>query len=125
MDRLGSSSFGHFSYYYTSLFQRYSTQAVTVETLKDRVFRQAPLPKGDHKNVVAIMKRAGIEDIQATPKGLRHGFATACLNSQISLSMVQKWVGHSLPTTTAIYANAFGEEERNITRRLWDKNLPK
>jgi len=42
--------------------------------------------QGGHKKVVAIMKRAGIEGIQATPKGLRHGFAIACLDNQIPLN---------------------------------------
>ncbi len=74
-----------------------------------------------HKKIVAVMRRAGIDGIQATPKGLRHGFAIACLDKQIPLNMVQKWLGHTSPTTTAIYANALGQEERNIARRLWEK----
>ena len=28
--------------------------------------------------------------------------------------MVQKWLGHAQLTTTAIYANAVGEEEQSI-----------
>jgi site-specific recombinase XerD len=31
--------------------------------------------------------------------------------------MVQKWLGHAQLTTTAIYADAVGAEEQNITRR--------
>jgi integrase len=37
----------------------------------------------------------------------------------ISLNMVQKWLGHSALTTTAIYANAVGEEEQEIASRMW------
>jgi integrase/recombinase XerD len=32
--------------------------------------------------------------------------------------MVQKWLGHARLATTAIYANAVGEEEQNIAARM-------
>jgi integrase len=34
-------------------------------------------------------------------------------------NMVQKWLGHAQLTTTAIYANAVGEEEQSIAARMW------
>ena len=37
----------------------------------------------------------------------------------IALNMVQKWLGHAQLTTTAIYANAVGEEEQSIAARMW------
>jgi integrase/recombinase XerD len=37
----------------------------------------------------------------------------------IALNMVQKWLGHAQLTTTAIYANAVGEEEQSIASRMW------
>ena len=55
----------------------------------------------------------------ATPKGLRHGFDVACIEKSISLSLVQRWLGHAQLSTTAVYANAVGEEERGIAARLW------
>jgi len=67
-----------------------------------------------------IMHFAKLQGIQATPKGLRHGFAIACLDKGIPLNMVQKWMGHAHITTTAIYANALGKEERKLAARLWD-----
>jgi hypothetical protein len=30
-----------------------------------------------------------------------------------------KWMGHSKIETTAIYANALGEEQRQIAERMW------
>lgn len=69
--------------------------------------------------VMEVMEAAGLEGIHATPKGLRHGFAVACVEKKISLNMIQKWLGHSSITTTSIYANAIGEEERGIAARLW------
>ena len=56
----------------------------------------------------------------ANPKGLRHSFGVyATAEKQIQLNMVQRWMGHSHITTTAIYANALGEEERKIASRMW------
>ncbi len=34
-------------------------------------------------------------------------------------NMVQKWLGHAQLSTTAIYANAVGEEEQAIAARMW------
>ena len=73
-----------------------------------------------HMVIKEAMQIAGIDGIHACPKGLRHAFAIACLDKGVQLNMVQKWLGHSSPTTTAIYANAVGEEERNIISKLWE-----
>jgi integrase/recombinase XerD len=67
----------------------------------------------------ALMKEAGISGPQATPKGLRHGFGVNAVNKGIALNMVQKWLGHAAMTTTAIYANAVGEEEQSIAAKMW------
>ena len=75
--------------------------------------------KTAYSHIVQIMKMAKIEGVGANPKGLRHGFAIACIDKAIPLNMVQKWMGHSSITTTAIYANATGEEERKIAARIW------
>ena len=56
---------------------------------------------------------------QASPKGLRHGFGVACIEKGIPLNLVQRWLGHAQLSTTAIYADAVGEEERHIAARLW------
>ena len=66
-----------------------------------------------------VMQAAGLSGIQATPKGLRHSFAIHCLEKQIPLNLISRWMGHSSMATTAIYANAIGQEERSIAERLW------
>jgi integrase/recombinase XerD len=72
------------------------------------------------RKMAALMKAAGIPDgPHASPKGLRHGFGVAAVSKGISLNMVQKWLGHSQLTTTAIYANAVGEEEQSIASKMW------
>jgi hypothetical protein len=36
--------------------------------------------------------------------------------------MLSKWMGHADIKTTAIYANALGEEQRAIAARMWDSS---
>ena len=65
------------------------------------------------------MALAGITGGMACPKGLRHGFAVACIAQDIPLTTVQKWLGHARLETTAIYLNVTGDEERRFAKRLW------
>ena len=53
------------------------------------------------------------------PLQLRHGFGVACIEKGIPLNLVQRWLGHAQLSTTAIYADAVGEEERQSAARLW------
>jgi integrase len=69
--------------------------------------------------VHAVMQAAGLDGPHASPKGLRHGFGVAAVSAGIPLNLVQKWLGHAQLTTTAIYANAVGAEEKNIASRMW------
>jgi integrase len=69
--------------------------------------------------VHAVMQEAGLDGAHASPKGLRHGFGVAAVTAGIPLNMVQKWLGHAQLTTTAIYANAVGAEEKDIARKMW------
>ncbi|MGE3693527.1 MAG: tyrosine-type recombinase/integrase, partial [Novosphingobium sp.] len=71
------------------------------------------------KIVKAAMADAGIVGPQACPKGLRHGFAVTALQQGLPLNMIRKWLGHSRLSTTAIYADATGPEERDIAERFW------
>lgn len=70
--------------------------------------------------IIEIMTIAELKGTHAVPKGLRHAFAIACIDRDIPLNMVQKWMGHASMETTAIYANALGREERKIAKRLWE-----
>ena len=71
------------------------------------------------RRVKEALAVAGIEGIQASPKGLRHALGVAAVGQGIPLNMVQRWLGHAQLTTTAIYAEAVGEEERAIAARMW------
>jgi integrase/recombinase XerD len=70
--------------------------------------------------VKGIMREAAIaEGPHMTPKGLRHGFGIHAIRSGVPLNLVQRWLGHASMTTTAIYLEALGEEEREIAARMW------
>ena len=120
-------------------------EAIIFETLKQRrkkVFRAVPVPEsliplltayGIEKDgrlwpwgrttawkiVKSVMARAGIGGNLCKPKALRHAFAVEAGQKGIPLNVVQRWLGHARIETTAIYASAIGDEERNLARRAW------
>jgi integrase len=73
------------------------------------------------RRVKEVLAAAGIEGVQASPKGLRHAMGVAAVGQGIPLNLVQRWLGHAQLTTTAIYAEAVGEEERAIAARMWTR----
>jgi integrase/recombinase XerD len=120
-------------------------RSIIFETLKQRrkcVFRAVPVPNelilllasisgGETeriwpwgrttawKIIKSIMRKAGIADGLFKPKALRHAFAVEAGQKGISLNIVQRWLGHARIETTAIYASAIGDEERNLAKRAW------
>lgn len=68
--------------------------------------------------VCGVMEAAGIKGTHATPKGLRHTFGIKAVTSGIPLNLLQRWLGHAQLTTTAIYANATGAEEKQIAEKM-------
>jgi integrase/recombinase XerD len=69
--------------------------------------------------VKRVMRSAKIGERLCKPKALRHAFAVEAGQKGIPLNIVQRWLGHARIETTAIYASAIGEEERNLARRSW------
>lgn len=122
-------------------------KAVVFETLKRRkrgCFRAVPIPDSlielfrqvlteveptariwnfsrttAYRLIKDTMTQAGITGGMACPKGLRHGFAIACIGQGIPLTTVKKWLGHARLETTAIYLDVAGDEERELAKRLW------
>jgi len=64
---------------------------------------------------------AGVPQSRAMPKALRHGFAAGCLEEGIPLNIVQKWMGHARISTTAIYGDLMGREERHLAQKTWKR----
>ncbi len=67
-----------------------------------------------------VMIDAGIsEGKHRSPKGLRHAYGVNAITKGIPINMLQKWMGHADIKTTAIYANAIGQEEADIASKMW------
>lgn len=117
---------------------------ITFKTLKRRRlhFRSVPVPRflsemllqlaeGTHSRMWAIhrstawrwvkrvMNYAQIHGPQSTCKGLRHGFGIRAATQAVPPSLIQRWMGHANLTTTAIYIEAVGNEERLFAQRMW------
>lgn len=71
------------------------------------------------RSVKSIMLHVGIVGRRACPRGLRHGFAVSALQATVPLPILQKWMGHSRLSTTAIYTSVCGPEEIYFAARLW------
>ena len=76
------------------------------------------------KHVKAVMREAGIEGPQASPKGLRHGFGVRSTEKTRNLRLVMKWLEHrNLDKTIiymdVIYMDVIGDEERAAAARMW------
>jgi integrase len=71
------------------------------------------------KHVKTVMREAGIEGPQATPKGLRHGFGVRSTEKTRNPRLVMKWLGHRSLDKTIIYMDVIGEEERAAAAKMW------
>jgi integrase len=67
----------------------------------------------------ATMCQAGIVGPMCCPKGLRHGFGMRAASRNVPTNLIQRWMGHASATTTAIYLDAVGAEERRFASRMW------
>lgn len=72
------------------------------------------------RRVCEVMGKAGLEGIHASPKGLRHSYGVNAVVKHVPLNKLRDWMGHADMKTTAIYANALGEEEQAIASRMWE-----
>jgi len=122
-----------------------ANEAIVFETLKQRergVFRAVPVPAWliraigrlqppphgrlwpwgrttGWKTVKSVMRKAGIIDHLCKPKALRHALGVEAGQQGVPLNITQRWLGHARIETTAIYAGAIGEEERNLACKTW------
>lgn len=118
---------------------------VTFRTLKRRkvAFRHVPVPEFLSDALAALapsdqgarlfpvhrttayrwikrtMAHSGLAGRHACPKGLRHGFGIRAALAKTPPNMIQRWLGHASPVTTAIYLDATGEEERGFAAQSW------
>ena len=69
--------------------------------------------------VKRMMDIADISGPMACCRGLRHGFGIHAAVCKVPPNLIQRWMGHSSATTTAIYLDAVGQEERQFAERMW------
>ena len=123
-------------------------RALAIRTLKRRrlVFRVVPIPEAlfdmlqslpisdsghfwtIHRSnawrlVRRAMEKAQINGPMACCRGLRHGFGIRAAGRHVPPNVIQRWMGHSSSTTTAIYLEALGQEERDFAERMWSVDL--
>lgn len=71
------------------------------------------------RRVHALMRAAGIEGPQATPKGIRHRYACHGIGSGLPESLVGRLLGHANPKSTRVYTYVVGAEEQALAKRMW------
>ena len=71
------------------------------------------------RRIKEVMREAHIAGPQASPKGVRHTFAVHAVMQQVPPGILQKWMGHADLSTTAIYTQLCGAEERVVAERMW------
>jgi integrase len=107
------------------LFRSVPVPDSLIVLLRQTVEEETPVPVWNFSRPTAFrlvkgcMAEAGISGGMACPKGLRHGFAVACVAKSVPLPTLQKWLGHARLETTAIYLSVADDEERNLARRTW------
>jgi integrase len=69
--------------------------------------------------VKEVLVKQGQGGSTAMPKTLRHTFGVHAIQKGIPVHLVQRWMGHAQASTTAIYMNVMGREERRFAERMW------
>ena len=67
-----------------------------------------------------VMAEAGIQGVQATPKGLRHSFVIHHQELRTPEHMIQRWMGWASRDMIEVYGRAIGIEERKLAAKLWE-----
>ena len=71
------------------------------------------------RRVKEIMALADVCRTAAMPKGLRHGFGVNAMGNFVPQHLLQRWLGHAAPESTAIYCDVCGPDERRFAARMW------
>jgi integrase len=77
-----------------------------------------------YRHVKRAMMLAQVRGPMTCPRGLRHGFGIRCAAEKVPPNLIQRLLGHSSITTTAIYLDAVGDEEREFVARTWKEVSP-
>ncbi|WP_371932937.1 tyrosine-type recombinase/integrase [Bradyrhizobium sp. CCGUVB23] len=76
------------------------------------------------RRVKEVMAMAEVSQGAAMPKGLRHGFGVNATANLVPQHLIQRWLGHASPKTTAIYCDVCGPDERRLAEQMWKSGYP-
>jgi integrase/recombinase XerD len=71
------------------------------------------------RRVKEVMCLANEPEYVSKPKALRHAFGAGATLNNVSLTLIQRWMGHARMETTQIYTSLIGKEERSLARITW------
>ena len=71
--------------------------------------------------VKKVMQVASIKGLHATPMGIRHAFGLYCVEKEIPLIFIRKWMGHSSLAITEMYSLFAKQDEREMAERIWNQ----
>lgn len=69
--------------------------------------------------VRGLLAEVGVTGSRACPKALRHAFGIRGLHARVPLTVIRKWLGHARLSTTEIYLDVVGPDEKGLARRMW------
>jgi integrase/recombinase XerD len=73
------------------------------------------------RRIKSVMIAANVTRSAAMPKGLRHSFGVIGFQRSVPAHLIQRWLGHASLSTTAIYGDVTGEDERAFASWTWPK----
>lgn len=68
--------------------------------------------------IEGIFKRAGLD--HHSTHSIRHTFAKRAVMKDIPPTLLKEWMGHSSIDTTSIYTQIGGDEEKELSKRMWE-----
>ena len=70
-----------------------------------------------------VMAAAGLTGAKACAKGLRHSYGVTAALSRVPETRIKAWLGHASLSTTEIYLDMAGPEDRAMAARMWKAGL--
>ena len=77
-----------------------------------------------YRIVKAVLVGLGHTGPRASPKALRHTYGINAILGGAPLDKLQKWMGHEDISTTSIYTDVIGPEERRLAEGTWANDPP-
>lgn len=83
-----------------------------------------PVPRGSLQCAFRKAYKASRLKKAASVHSLRHAYATHLLEAKVDLRQIQQWLGHTSPSTTAVYAHVSEQNTQASSRVLEELMAP-